>query len=296
MIRRVLPILLLASLALAGCKKSEGGKENLPPSTGEGAAPLPEIPSFKDVDAAPKGDGTAGVGSTTGTLEAKSQVSVAPKSSGTIVEVKVDEGVRVKKGDVLFRLDSRDAVLMRKAAETQLKGARLQLKTAQTERDRIAGLVAQNAASRQQLDQLDSQVEGAKVAIQGAQNSLAMANKAIGDATVRSPIDGVVLQKLMSAGEYATMMPPSPVVILQDQSSLELKFSLPERSLATIKPKDAVTVSIPSIGATRKATIGTISPQVDPRTRTIQITAIIDNKDGSLKPGMAAEVTLGGAP
>ena len=296
MLRRLLPLLLLAPLALAGCKKSEGGKDNLPPATGEGAAPLPEVPSFKDVDGGGGAGGEQALGETTGTLEAKAEIKVAPKSSGTITAVNVDDGAKVKKGQVLFKLDSRDAVLLKKAAETQLRGARLQLKTAQTEYDRISGLVAQNAAPRQQLDQLEAQVEGAKVAISAAQNSIAMANKMIGDATVRSPIDGVVLKKLMSVGEYATMMPPSPVVILQDQSSLELKFSLPERALATIKPKDAVTVTIPSQGTTRQATIGQISPQVDPRTRTVQITAVLDNKDGALKPGMMAEVVLGDAP
>jgi len=293
-LRRLLPLLLLAPLALSGCKKSDSGKDNLPPATGEGAAPLPEIPSFANVDA---GSGAAAdQGQTTGTLEAKSQVAVAPKSSGTITAVNVDDGTKVKKGQVLFKLDSRDAVLMKRAAQTQLRGAKLQLKTAETEYKRISGLVAQNAAPRQQLDQLEAQVEGARVAISAAENSIAMANKMIGDATVRSPIDGVVLKKAMSVGEYATMMPPSPVVILQDQSSLELKFSLPERSLTTIKPKDAVTVSIPAIGATRQATISMISPQVDPRTRTVQITAILDNQDGALKPGMMAEVALGAKP
>lgn len=296
MVRRLLPVLLLSSLVLAGCKTSEGGKGDLPPATGDGAAPLPEIPAFKNVDAAPRGATSSGVGETTGTLEAKSQVAVAPKASGTIVEVKVDEGSKVKKGDLLFRLDSRDAQLMKKSAETQLEGAKLQLKTAQTEYDRISGLVAQNAAPRAQLDALEAQVEGAKVAIQAAQNSIAMTNKAIGDATVRSPMNGVVIQKLMSVGEYATMMPPSPVVVLQDQSSLELKFGLPERSLATIKPEDAVTVSIPAIGATRQATIAQISPMVDARTRTVQITVVLDNKDGALKPGMMAEVSLGAEP
>jgi RND family efflux transporter MFP subunit len=295
MLRRLLPVLLLSSLALAGCKKSEGGKGDLPPATGDGAAPLPEIPGFKNVDAAPQG-GVADTGQTTGSLEAKQQVSVAPKASGTIVDIKVDEGSKVKKGDVLFRLDSRDAQLAKKSAETQLKGAKLQLKTAQIDYDRISGLVAQNAASKVQLDAVEANLVSAMVGIQVANNSIAVANKAIGDATVRSPIDGVVIQKVMSVGEYATMMPPSPVVILQDQSSLEVKFGLPERSLATIKPKDAVTVSIPAIGATREATIAQISPMVDAKTRTVQITVVLDNKDGSLKPGMMAEVSMGATP
>lgn len=292
-------VLLAAALAVTGCKKSEGGKAELPPASGEGAPPLPDVP---DVRPAGDGAGTAAGPAeasdtrTTGTLVARQQVAVAPKGSGTIVALEVDEGSRVKKGDVLFRLDSRDAQLMKKAAETQLRGAKLQLKTAQTEYDRVAKLVAQNAAARQQLDQLDAQVEGAKVAIAAAQNSLAMAQKAIGDATVRAPIDGIVIQKLMSAGEYATMMPPSPVVVLQDQATLELKFRLPERSLIHVQPgkQGTAKVMIPALGIAREVPIKEVAPMVDPRTRTVEYTAVLDNADGALRPGLMAEVTIGG--
>ena len=297
-------IVLFVVLALGACKKKEksDAESGLPPAAGEGAAPLPEIPELKPAGSG-SGSGTgAGSGSAvedpadsavTGTLQAREEVSVAPKASGTIVSLNADEGSKVKKGDVLFRLDSRDAQLMKKSAMTQLKGAQLQLKTAQREYDRIQGLVAQNALPQQQLDQLEAQVDGAKVQIAAAQNSIAMANKAIGDATVRAPMSGVIIKKLLSVGEYATMMPPSPVFIIQDQSSLELKFSVSEKTLTTLHQGDPVTVSIPSLAQTRGAKVSQISPMVNPTTRTIELTAVLDNCDGALRPGLAAEVTLG---
>ena len=125
--------------------------------------------------------------------------------------------------------------------------AAFQLKTATTERDRMAGLVAQNAAARRDLDQLEAQVESAQVAIATAQDQIALADKAIADATVRSPISGVVIEKKMSAGEYASLMPPTPVVVLQDQSSLELRFKMPERSITALGLKDRVKVTIPDV-------------------------------------------------
>jgi multidrug efflux pump subunit AcrA (membrane-fusion protein) len=121
-----------------------------------------------------------------------------------------------------------------------------------------------------------------------------MANKAIGDATVRSPIDGLVLEKRLQVGEYATMVPPSPVLVLQDQSTLELKFRLPERALSTIHQGDKVSIAIPALGVTRDATISEIAPMVDTRTRTIELTAVLTNTDGALRPGLMAEVKLGG--
>jgi RND family efflux transporter MFP subunit len=280
------------------CAKKEKSAKGLPPASGTGAKPLPEIPDLK-----PAGSGSAsgsGAGSVvtvdaavTGTLQAREEVSVAAKSSGTILSIAVDENSQVKKGQLLFQLDSRDQQLMRQQASNQLAGAELQLKTAQREYDRIKGLVAQNALPQQQLDQLESQVEGARLQIAAAKNAIAMSSKQIADASVRSPLSGVVTKKLMSVGEYATMMPPSPVVIVQDQSSLELKFRLPEGTLTSVKKGDAVTVTLPSLNQVRRAEVAQISPMVDPRTRTIELTAVLDNCDSGLRPGLTADVALG---
>lgn len=296
---RNIVIIAVAALALSACKKSkEGGKAELPPAAGEGATPLPDLPALGSGSGSGTGTGTTpdAESKTTGSLVARAQVTVGAKASGTLTAVNYDEGDTVKKGDVLFRVDASQAALMRKQAQTQLDSAQLQLKTAKREYERVKALVDQNAAPRVQLDNLDTQVQGAHLAIAAAKNTLALSSKQISDATVRSPMAGVVLAKLMNVGEYATLMPPSPVLILQDQSSLDLEFSLPERSLAAIHIKDKITVSIPALGLTRVAEITEISPMVNPVTRTLKFTAALDNKDGSLKPGLMAEVTLGEAP
>jgi RND family efflux transporter MFP subunit len=293
-----LSIVLFAALALAACKKTKEGKSDLPPAAGDGAKPLPDIPdlSGKTPDpATPKTDGAPAAQTVTGTLQAREQVTVGAKASGTITRLNVDEGSKVKKGDVLFQIDASQAALQRKQAMNMLASAKLQLKTAQREYDRMQGLVAQNAVPQQQLDTLQSQVEGAQLQITSAQNTIAMSNKAIGDATTRAPLSGIVIKKTMSVGEYATMMPPSPVVVIQDQSSLELKFKVPEKQLTSVHQGDPVTVSIASLGVKRAATISEISPMVDPTTRTIELTAILENCDGGLKPGLGAEVVMSAA-
>ncbi|KAB2908202.1 MAG: efflux RND transporter periplasmic adaptor subunit [Kofleriaceae bacterium] len=284
----------VAVACAAGCAKSDKSPKDLPPAAGSGARPLPEIPDLKPTSPGPgAGSVVTAEAAVTGTLQAREEVAVAARSSGTITKVLVDENSRVKKGELLFQLDSRDQQLARQQATNQLAAAELQLKTAQRERDRIKGLVAQNALPGQQLDQLEAQVEGARLQIAAAKNAIAMSSKQIGDASVRSPLAGVVTRKLMNVGEYATMMPPSPVVIVQDQSSLELKFRLPERTLTSVKQGDVVTVTIPSLGQVRRADVAQISPMVDPRTRTIELTAVLDNCDGGLRPGLTAEVAVG---
>lgn len=282
-----------AVASLGACKHKDKSAAKLPPPSGAGAAPLPEIEAIKAAAHAATGDALAPGAVVAGTLQARSEVAVAPRGSGTILLVAVDEGSRVKKGALLFQLDSRDAQLMKKQAMNQLAGAELQLRTAQREYDRMKGLVGQNAFPQQQLDTLEAQVDGAKLQIVAAQTSIAMASKAINDAAARSPLTGVVIKKLMSAGEYATMMPPSPVVIVQDQTLLDLKFRLAESALSSVKTGDPVTLTVPSLAQIRAATIAMISPMVDPRTRTIELTATVDNCDGGLRPGLAAEVALG---
>ncbi len=299
--RRLRSLLLIAAVALlglapaAGCKKSEGGNADLPPATGPGAPPLPELPTF----AASGGEGAtvgASESKTTGVLVAASQVVVGTRSSGVIVEIKFDEGDQVKKGDVLFRLDSRDAQLMRTSAANVLKSAKLQQTAAQREHDRAKLLFEQNALPRQQWDQVQTTLDASAIAVAQAQNALAMASKQIADATVRSPITGVVIKKAANVGEYAAMMPPTPVLVLQDQATLELRFRLPERALAVLGAKDLVEVTLPALGVTRKVAIQRSSTSVDPQTGTIEFIAVLDNADGALMPGLMAEVSLGAAP
>ncbi|MGH9889620.1 MAG: efflux RND transporter periplasmic adaptor subunit, partial [bacterium] len=86
--------------------------------------------------------------------------------------------------------------------------------------------------------------------------------------------------------------PATQVLMLQDQATLDLKFRLPERSLAQVKTGDAITVALPALAMSRKATISIVAPMVDARTRTIELTAVLDNRDGALRPGLMADVAF----
>jgi multidrug efflux pump subunit AcrA (membrane-fusion protein) len=119
-----------------------------------------------------------------------------------------------------------------------------------------------------------------------------MAQKALSDATVRSPFDGVVTAKLKSIGEMATMMPPTVVVTVQDQLVVELRVRVPERWLTQVRPGSVLHVRFDAIGVDREAKVARINPTVDARTRTIEVIAELDNPDLQLKPGLLAQVDL----
>ena len=294
---RISTSLMVAALVLAGCGKDdkERDRKALPPPTGPGAPPLPVVPALA-VPAAPPSPATASARRATGTLLPHSEVAVVARASGVVVELTVDVGARVKKGQVVFRVDDRNAVLRLAQAQTQLAAAELQQKTSETELRRSKALFDQQALTQQRWDQVSAEVDAARVGVAQARNGVAVATKAVADATARAPIDGVVVARPVAFGDYVSDAPPTHVLVLQDQATLDLKFRLPEQALASVRTGDAITVALPALAASRKATISIVAPSVDPRTRTVELTAVIDNRDGALRPGLMAEVALDAAP
>lgn len=285
---RIETTLLIAVLAAgAGCERQE--KAALPPAAGPGAPPLPdlEVPRGRGPKTAAPTDDRA-----TGTLYARKEAKLGPHATGVIDEILVEEGERVRKGQVLFRLDARDATLRRDQARAALEAARVSLRGLETEVGRTRVLFEQNAVNRQTWEQLENKYESARVGLKQAEVALAMAEKMLADTVVRAPFDGIVTTIVMHEGETATLMPPSVVLILQDQDVLELKFRLPERALARIHEGDVVRARIDALSTERDAKVIRVQPTVDPRTRTIEVVAQIDNRDGVLRPGLLAEIEI----
>jgi len=292
MLVRTTCLVIALTATLAGCRKQDD-KKALPPATGSGAPPLPVLPTVTKPSTT-----TSAVTSdrkSTGTLMPHSEVAVVARTNGVIVAMNVDVGARVKKGQVLFRVDERTAALHLAQARTQLAAAQQQLKSTQVEYNRTKLLFDQQAASSQQWDQIVAQVDAAKVGVAQAQNGVAVAAKAVDDATAHAPIDGVVVSRPVTLGDYVTDGPATQVLVVQDQATLDLKFRLPERALAAVKTGDAINVALPALSLSRKATISIVAPMVDPRTRTIELTAVLDNRDGALRPGLMADVAFEGA-
>ncbi|RMH39185.1 MAG: efflux RND transporter periplasmic adaptor subunit [Deltaproteobacteria bacterium] len=286
----------LAALALgaAACSQESSGP-GIPPAAGPGAPPrepLPAIAGSADRAAAP-----AAANVTTGTTFPIRSAQIGPNMSGVIAKLPVDEGDRVRKGDLLFRLRTTDLSLRVQQAKAALDAARVRLDAAKREYDRTRRLFDNNAVDQATWERVQAEYDGARAGVAAAEAALAVANQALADASVRSPIDGVVTRRFKNVGEMVTMMPPTVVLVVEDHSELELRFNLPTRVAAHVKVGDPVTARFDVTGATRVAEVSRISPNVDPRTRTVEVTARLHNEDGALKAGMLAKVELrdGGA-
>lgn len=281
---------VIAALCLSPACRDGAANKDIPPATGPEAAPRPELPPLDTGDG---GSATAAVSDeTTGTTHPRARADVAPTMSGVIASIAVEEGDAVKKGQVLFRLRPADMVLRVKQAEAAKRSAEVALAAAKVEHDRMKTLFEKKAVDQASWDAVKARYDGALAAVDQATVGVSMARKSLADATVRSPIAGVVTAKLKNAGEMATMMPPSVVVTVEDHSVLELRFRLPERQVSAVKPGATVRATFSSIGVTRDAEVARISPNIDPRTRTFEVVAMVDNADGALKSGMLARVDL----
>ena len=285
-------------VVLSSCsKKDESLGSALPPPTGEGATPV-AVPAVSDL-MKPQGNGATpsnGDFSATGTLYPKDQAELGPKVTGVIRSIEVDEGDKVKKGQVVFRLDSAQASLVLQQAQTQVVSAKTNLRATELEFERAKELNARGSLPAATLEQIQARHEAAQNAVAQAEVAVAMAKRSLSDTVVTSPINGVVTARNKEPGETASMMPVTVVVVIQDVSVLELRVRLPEGSLKNLTEDSMLHVALPAVGAERDVKVERINPAVDVATRTVEVVAAIDNSDGSLKPGMLANVTLANQP
>ena len=282
-------VLAFAFVFVAACQKHEGTA--LPPPTGSGAPPAPAIPKLAELSSAASEAATAASAAAwTGTLYARHEAELGPKMGGILSQVAVEEGDRVKKGQLLFRLESAQAALAVDQAKAGLSTAQVGYDAAKLEFTRATELVGKGSIAPAAYDQAKAGNDRALTALSQAKVGLQQAERTLSDTAVYSPIDGVVTSKLKSVGETATMTPPTVVLVVQDVDKLELRARLPERALANIKEGSVIRMTAPTVSISRDVKVKRVNPTIDPRTRTVEVIADVDNPRSELKVGMLVEV------
>jgi RND family efflux transporter MFP subunit len=224
-------------------------------------------------------------------IEAVQQATLAAQINGSVTAYMVDAGDRVKRGQVLARLDSRDTDAQVAAGRAGIAQAEAALAAARSNYERTRSLVAQNFLSRAALDQAESDYKVAQATVETAKAGSVQATTARGFAEIRAPFDGIVTRRLMEIGEFAS--PGRAVIAVHDPASLRAVGSLPQFVLpATAKVERAI-VDIPSIGKSYPATRVTVLPAADPRLLSTQVRAELPGVSvPGLAPGMAAKVLI----
>jgi membrane fusion protein (multidrug efflux system) len=212
----------------------------------------------------------------TGTLRAEEGVELQAETSGKIVSIAFREGAPVRKGALLVKLNDSDL----RANVTRFTE---QQKLAQLREERYATLLAKGVVTRQDYDNMASDVS-----VQRAQVELYQAQ--IEKTEIRAPFDGVVGLRYVSDGAYVNAA--TRIATLQRLDHLKIDFAVPEKYTGRVRVGDAIRFAVAGGQRQYTARIYAIDPRIDAATRTLLLRAVADNTDRSLLPGAFANVTL----
>ena len=217
-----------------------------------------------------------------GVVKSRTVADIAPRLTARIVEIKVNAGDTVKKGDVIARLDERDLKAQEKAALAALAGANAHAARARADKQRISGLYEKEAATRERYDAAVALAKEAQAGADQASGALTEIRTRLADTLLLAPFDGTVVKRLKQPGDMG--MPGVSVVMLQVPRGLRLEVEVPAACAGAFHPGEAVAVRIDTLDRTFDATIDEIIPEMDAQTHSQLIKIALPAVEG-LKPG-----------
>jgi membrane fusion protein (multidrug efflux system) len=236
-----------------------------------------------------------------GSISSKFGADVKSEYTGIVTEVFVTEWVKVKKGDPLTRLDTReiDVLLQKAKATVELAKANL-LQTEVAERraaredDRASKLKEAGLITQQNLDDARTEREAAKARIEAARAQLKVAEEDVQQAQtrlsksiIRSPVEGVVYLRNVNVGDFVGEMGSKPMFRIVDNRVLELTVNVPSGDMAALRVGQPLTFSTDALpGRVFTGKVMFINPTVNEADRSVRVIAEVENKDDSLKGGL----------
>lgn len=233
------------------------------------------------------------------------QVSLAFKSGGYIDRIAMRKGAdgrirpleagdRVSKGEVLASVRQSDYTDRLAQAKAQLEQAKVSQEHAQLDFQRTSNLFSSASATKPQYDAAKANLDTSAAALDNAKAALAQAETAVNDASIRSPLDGWVLERDIEVGTLAA--PSSQVFVVADTQFVKAVFGVPDTMMPKIKLGDQQLITTPAILQEFRGRVTSISPSADPRSRVFSVEVTIPNADHKLKSGMIATLAVGSGP
>jgi RND family efflux transporter MFP subunit len=249
----------------------------------------------------------------TGYITPRRIATVSAQITGTLTEVLIDEGVKVKKGQILARLDATSLRAGVAAAEAQLHSSqaqiaqvRAQLAQAQADANRQAELAASGMSSKQSQEQTATavkttaaQLESALRQLDVALTQVTQAHVNLDYATVRAPFDGVVTARAAQVGEIISPLSAgggftrTGVGTIVDMDSLEINVDVNEAYISQVKadmPCEAVLDAYPDWKI--PAHVLAVIPSADRGKATVKVRVALDQKDDRVVPDMGVRVSF----
>ena len=270
---------VLALLALPACKGAEGK---------DGEVKDPPVPVQTEAVAV---ETARVVVTATGTVEARSDVTVVAEAPGKIKKVLFELGDEVEENQPLVKLDRKVQKLAVQQAKAQLEQARAANELATMHQERMQGLYEEGGASKSEMDKINMEAKSSTASLTMAKVALSQANHALSTTNVTSPIEGTVTLKMATRGQM--LAAGTPVAQVTDLTSLKVTVGLTEREVSDLTVGQKVEVSSPVNPDVRSTgTIAAIGLKAVGPTRAFPVEVWIEEPDPRLHPGMTVDLTI----
>ena len=251
-----------------------------------------------------------------GTIKACRRSGLSMPSGGRVDALHVKEGDHVKAGDLLLELWNKDREAMTAQAESQLKAARhhqqqlcVEAENMQREADRVAKLLTQKLASKEQAETTNTQAQASAFACQAsidgvttAEAQLQMNQALLAETKLRAPFDGVIAEINGEVGEYVTPSPPGvatpPAVDLIDYTCLYVTAPIDEVDAGKLALQQPVRISLDAFrGKYFSGTLNRIAPyvlEIEKQARTVEVDVLFDREEDrqQLLVGYSADIDV----
>jgi HlyD family secretion protein len=248
-----------------------------------------------------------------GYVTARRQATVSSKVTGKVTEIHIEEGMQVRQGQVLARLDassaSRGMALAQaeaQAAASALEETRVRIREAQLDYDRAEQLARSEIASKADADRARAQLDAARARLaaqsdqlQTARRQVELQGQSVEDMVIRAPFDGIVVSKDAQPGEMISPVSAgggftrTGICTIVDMSSLEIEVDVNEAYINRVHPNQRVEAVLDAYPEwTIPAHVITAVPTADRQKATVKVRIAFDQRDQRILPDMGVKVTF----
>jgi membrane fusion protein, multidrug efflux system len=229
--------------------------------------------------------------SLSGTLMPLNQTTVKSKVAAEVRQISVQEGDKVTRGQIIAQLDVADLKARLASQQATLDEARARLALAEKNRATNQALLNQNFISQNAYDGIASSADVGQASVRAAEAQWQIARRAMDDAVVRSPMDGIISKRFVQPGEKINF--DAPVAAIVSLNQMELEAPVPANEIPRIKAGQTVDFQVDGFnGRAFSGKVARINPSAENGSRSIMVYVSVDNKDNALKGGMFAKGTI----
>lgn len=273
---RIQGLALFLAALLAGCGDGNAGRSAVPANPVASGAPTMTV---RDATITATFEAA-------GVAEPIDRATLSTRLTGSVIAVLVREGDRVKRGQLLARIDARDVEAKRTQVDAGIAAAEAIYQDAQTQAARFRALYADSAATRYQLEQVETGLARADAGLRTARASRAELDAVGAYAEIRASFAGMVTRRFVDPGAFAS--PGAPIVEVQDGSRLRISVTVPPRVSAGLKrgaPLEASIEGRPAVAVLEGAV-------PSPTGAVYTVNAVVENPKGEFLAGSAAIIRI----